>query len=286
MGRWERYLPIANLAEAAGIRDAIEEFDFSAYEGPRSFIGGDITFVCAVRGKHARDNGQTPLGPVGQLYACIYGDKYLIRHVHGHDLDYTLGLDKYSDYFEDIDPEAVENAKREHPSLHAAAQERMKAMLDHVVSESKVQRITCRAIGLEHRPQFAKFLLMHGPATSDECLRGINSWAYNVDRYTVLDELVGEGFLKCEYKDNHYLYSLSEEAHKMLEDYEPLEIPSTPEGKIVASLDEKGPLSSEDIAFAIGSSVHGIKSMLRKLTDEGVIEAKGRGSSRRYALAV
>lgn len=284
MGHWERYMPIAHLAEAAGIRDAIEAFDFSAYEGPISFSGGDLSYVCAVRGKRARKDGQTPIGPVGQLYACVYGDKYIAGGIYGHELDYVLGPDDYSTYFEDIDPELVEKAKREHPSLCSAAQERMKAVLDHVVSKSKVSNIENRAVGLELRPQIAKFLRMHGPATCDEIVRGIKYWGGFFDRYSVLEELVKECFLKREYDDN-YLYYLAEEADQMLSDYEPIEVPTTPEGKLVASLSEKGPLSSADIAFEIGSNVKRVRAMLRKLADEGVIEAKGRGPSRRYSLA-
>lgn len=283
MGHWERYMPIAHLAEAAGIRNAIEAFDFSTYEGPISIFGGDLSYVCAVRGKCARNDGRTPIGPVGQLYACIYGDKYLVGSIYGHDLGYALGPDNYSTYFEDIDPELVEKAKREHPSLCSAAQERMKAVLEHVVRGSKVTNIKNRAIGLELRPQIAKFLRMHGPATCDEILRGIKPLRLTFDRYGVLDALVKEGFLKSDY-DKEYRYYLSEEADQMLSDYEPIEVPATPEGKLIASLSEMGPLSTADIAFEIGSSVQRVRTMLRKLADEGVIEASGRGPSRRYAL--
>lgn len=285
MGHWERYLPIAHLAEAAGIRDAIEAFDFSAYEGPRSFFGGNLSYVCAVRGKYALEDGQTPIGPVGQLYACIYGDKYIVTGIYGHRLDCVLCSGEYSTYFEDIDPELVEKAKLEHPALCSAAQERMQTVLSHVISASKVSNIESRAKGIELRPQIAKFLLMHGPATCEEFSRGIRRWGFRFDRYSVLNELVNEGFLSREYNDDCYLYYLADGADQMLSDYEPLKIPTSPEDKLVASLNEKGPLSSADIAFEIGSDVLHVRTLLRKLVEDGVVEAKGRGSSRKYALA-
>lgn len=71
----------------------------------------------------------------------------------------------------------------------------------------------------------------------------------------------------------------------MLECYEPLDIPTTPEEKIIKSLGERDSLSSADIAFAIGASTTSVREHLRKLIDQNVVVAKGRGSSRRYALA-
>jgi len=285
MGRWERYLPIASLAEAAGIRDAIEAFDFSDYEGPVSLLGGDISYVCAVRGTHARKNGQTPIGPVGQLYACIYGDKYLVGGIYGYELDYVLGADDYRTYFEDIGLDLVEKAKEADPLASEAARERMTTVLNHVVSGSKVSTIVNRAIGIEERPQIAKILLMHGPATCDEIKRGVYPGNLRADWYTVLSELVKEGFLIEEYQDGKYYYSLAEGAGQMLECYEPLDIPTTPEEKIIKSLGERGSLSSADITFAIGASTTSVREHLRKLIDQNVVVAKGRGSSRRYALA-
>lgn len=284
MGHWERYVPIAHLAEAAGIRDAIETFDFSVYEGPISIFGGDLAYVCAVRGKHARENGQTPIGPVGQLYACIYGDKYLVGSIHGHQLDMALGGEDYSTYFEDIDPELVEKAKKEHPSLCQAAQERMNKVLEHIVSESEVSSINHRADAIELRPKIAKFLRMHGPATYDDFSRASHYIFYN-DWLPILQELVKEGFLNEEVKDGDCLFSLTEAADQMLSDYEPLEIPTTPEDKLIAVLREKGPLPSSDISFHIGSNVQYTRELLRKLADKGTIEARGRGRSRKYALA-
>lgn len=285
MGRWERYLPIASLAEAAGIRDAIEAFDFSGYEGPVSVLGGDICYVCAVRGAHGGENGQTPIGPVGQLYACIYGDKYLVGGIYGHDLSWALGLDDYKTYFEDIDPKFVEEAKSEHPSISEAARERMTVILNNVVSHSKVCTIEGRAKGLELRPQIAEFLLMHGPATRDEISRGTHLDWYCLERLPVLEGLVSEGFLTREYRNNYYYYSLAEEADQMLEGFEPLDIPATPEEKIVKVLGERGPLSSADIGFAIGASVPNARKLLRTLIDQNVVKTKGRGPSRKYALA-
>lgn len=285
MGHWERYLPIAHLAEAAGIRDAVEAFDFSGYEGPYSIFGGDLSFVCAVRGKHARQDGRTPIGPVGQLYACLYGDKYLVGGIYGHDLDWLLGPDDYSDYFEDIDSELVEKAKEERPELCEAARDRMNIVLNNVVYRSKAAKIESRATGLELRPEIAKFLLRHGPATYKECSRGVRFGGFCVDWYEILSELAKEGFLNSEYHDNDWFFSLTESANKMLEDYGPLEIPKTPEGKLLSSLREKGPLSSADIAFEIGMSVKHVRVLLRELIDEGDVEAMGRGSTRRYAAA-
>ena len=282
MGLREICLPMMDLAEARGIRNAIGA-DSAGY-GPY----GLCTYVCSMRATRKRPDGSTPLGPVGSLYCCVYGDKEIVYGLTGAELDCVLGFEKYTSYFDDIDEALVDEAASERPEVVADAFRRMERMLKRIVQQNKYRyeeeedRIRASCIG--KRPRIAKFLLLHGPAKLKE-FGHASQWPFYVERKEI-QYLAKTGFLACDGEGDEAVYRLSDGAPVMLAAYEPIEVPENPDGKILLLLSEREEMTTRQLSDIINVRPDLVRKMLRGLMDAGLVKARGRGSSRRYCLAV
>lgn len=282
MGSREMCLPMMDLAEARGIRDAIGA-DSTGY-GPYGFCA----YVCSMRATHKRPDGSTPLGPVGSLYCCVYGEKEIVYGLTGTELECVLGFEKYTSYFDDIDETLVDEAAAERPEVVADAFQRMERMLKRIVQKNKYhdeeEEDCIRASCIEKRPRIAKFLLLHGPARLEEfCHAG--QWPFYVKREEIL-YLAKTGFLACDGEGDEAVYRLSDSAPDMLSAYEPIEVPEDSNGKTLLLLSERGEMTTRKLSDIINVHPDIVRKMLRGLMDAGLVKARGRGSSRRYCLAV
>ena len=86
MGYQEAFKPISHLAEAAGIREAVEEYK----DCPD--VPGYCTFYCATKSNAFDENGNP------RLYACVGGDRHVSMHIGRYSFDPPLDW-VYNDHF-------------------------------------------------------------------------------------------------------------------------------------------------------------------------------------------
>lgn len=290
MGTLEMFEPIAHLAEAAGMQDALKLNDdgYSAY--------GFCFYVSAARAARAYEDGTTPLGPIGQLYCCVRGEKRLVSAIATYDLDWALGKCSYNEFFEDFDDRLVQEAAMERPDIAEEARTRTIRKLERQINEEayeaeKTEEKT-RTKSIEMRPTIARFLYLHGPATASAftCAQSVGGAR---EMENILKSLEKQGFLVSEKSPNptyagygyaYTKYSLSDEAPEMLSCYEPIIVPEDLEGKILMLLTDEGPKSTRELSHIVGLSPERILKALHNLMDDGRVVAKGHSSSRRYLL--
>ncbi|MDO4796543.1 MAG: winged helix-turn-helix domain-containing protein [Coriobacteriales bacterium] len=132
MGYQESLRPISHLAEAAGIKKAIEEYkdhpDLPEY----------CHYYCV-----AREKG------TGALYACVGGQRCRVHIVAGIDIDDCMPYDKgYSDYYEDVDEALVEEAAKQRPDLVEQAYQAVAASFERAADWERSGRR-----GVRHRDE-------------------------------------------------------------------------------------------------------------------------------------
>ncbi len=182
MGYQEVFKPIAHLAEAAGIRDAVE-----TYKDCRE-IPGYCTFYCATRSKDTLDENGNP-----QLYACVGGDRCVSMRIG------ELGFDTppdwvYSDHFEDLTNEQIDQAALERPDLVAAARAETEQRFEELVQESRRWEAELDRQREELRPIIAKYLSENGPTRHQDMCK-VKEFAGYSELYNVITQLVSEGFI-------------------------------------------------------------------------------------------
>ena len=152
MGYQEAYKPIKHLAEAAGIRDAVEAYK----DCPE--IPGYCEFYCATRSKDRVDENGNP-----RLFACVGGDRCVSMRVGRFSFDPPLDW-VYSDHFEDLDNSLLEEAALERPDLVDAARKEAEKDFESLVEETRRWRAELDRQREELRPIIARYLSEHGPA--------------------------------------------------------------------------------------------------------------------------
>ena len=125
MGYQETFRPIAHLAEATGIREAID-----AYKDCRE-IPGYCAFYCATKSKDKLDENGNP-----QLYACVGGDRCVSTRIG------QLGFETppdwvYSDHFEDLDNALLDTAAFERPDLVEKARTETEQCFEELIEEDR-----------------------------------------------------------------------------------------------------------------------------------------------------
>ena len=182
MGYQEAFKPISHLAEAAGIREAVEAYK-DCFELP-----GYCVFYCATRSKDCLDENGNP-----QLYACVGGDRCVSMRV-GH-LSFDPPLEwVYSDHFEDLDNALLDKAALERPDLVAAARAEAEKDFESLVEESRRRRAELDRQREELRPIIAQYLTEHGPTRHQDMFK-VKEFAGYSELYNVINQLVWEGFL-------------------------------------------------------------------------------------------
>ena len=284
MGTWEMLEPITHLAEAAGIREGInaDESGYSPY--------GFCYYVSAAHAIRPHVNGTLPLGPIGQLYCCVRGDKYIVTSIATHDLDWTLGPHSFDEFFEDFDERDVQKAAQERPDLVEEARKRtirrLERNADRQVFDEEEHEENTRTKSIEMRPAIARFLLLHGPATAED-FRYAHDVGGSWEMAAILASLEKQGFLEGRqmYDSTERIYGLSDEATELLACYEPIVVPEDSDGKILTILADEGPKSTRELAAIINRTPERVRSILRTLVASGAVVAKGRGPARRYLLS-
>ena len=263
------FRPIAHLAEAAGIKKALE--DCMNY----SDISGLCEYCCATRRK-----------ATGELLAVVGGAFQLVQCVGVYDVEFgrPYGED-YSDYYEDLPESLVELAADEWPDL---VEREYRKVVDDVLhptewgywmdygSEEEEQEAT------ELWPAVVKILERYGPMRSD--LFGKHTAFRGHRMYRVMTRLSRRGLVTCEGEFYHETYALTDEAIKLLgiQSHAPKQ---SDEERIIMLLDDFEALGTGVLSRMLGRSTSFVRSRLYKLIDEGSVVAVGNGTSRKYRLA-
>ena len=183
MGYQEAFKPISHLAEAAGIREAVEEYK----DCPD--IPGYCTFYCATKSKDAFDENGNP-----RLYACVGGDRCVSTHIGRFFFDPPLDW-VYSDHYEDLDNALLDEAALECPDLVSAARAETERRFEELVEETHRWRAELDRQREELRPKIARYLSENGPTRHQDMFK-VKELAGYSELDNVLNQLVWEGFLE------------------------------------------------------------------------------------------
>ena len=183
MGYQEAYKPIKHLAEAAGIREAVEAYK----DNPD--IPGHCIFYCATRSKDKCDEDGKPL-----LYACVGGDRRVSKQVGHFSFDPPLDW-VYADHFEDLDNSLIDEAALERPDLVASARAEAVRDFELLVEETHRWQKELDRQCEELRPKIARCLSENGPIRHQDMFK-VKEFAGYSQLYNVINQLVWEGLLK------------------------------------------------------------------------------------------
>lgn len=183
MGYQETFKPISHLAEAAGIREAIE-----AYKDCRD-IPGYCTFYCAAKSKDRFDEKGNP-----KLYVWVGGDRCVSMHIGRYAIDPPPDW-VYSDHFEDLDNALVDEAALERPDLVAVARAETERDFEEMVEETHRWEAELDRQCEELRPMLARYLSEHGPTRRQDIFK-VKELAKYSELHNVLNMLVWDGFLE------------------------------------------------------------------------------------------
>ena len=157
MGYQESFRPIGHLAEAAGIKKAIKDYEHHP-DLPEYCV-----FYCASREI-----------ATGKLYACIGGQRCRVHILAGKDLDYCVpDVGSYSDYYEDFDNALVEEAARERPDLVEKGYRDAAADFERSAEWEREEKRKQREAAYALKPLIEAYLKENGPATSWELYSSI-----------------------------------------------------------------------------------------------------------------
>lgn len=108
-GYQESLVPIFSLAEAAGIRQAVEEFFEN--ENYRHW------YCCAVRAipRQSEDDHSRPLSE--RLFACVAGERRPYTRTGSYMLDSFPEDSSYLEFYEDLNEELVDSAAKQNPGI-------------------------------------------------------------------------------------------------------------------------------------------------------------------------
>ncbi len=182
MGYQEAFKPISHLAEAAGIREAVEEYK----DCPD--VPGYCTFYCATKSNAFDENGNP------RLCACVGGDRHVSMHIGRYSFDPPLNW-AYSDYFEDLDNALLDEAALERPGLVSAARAETERRFEELVEETHRWRAELDRQREELRPKIARYLSENGPTQHQDMFK-VKELAEYSELGNVLIQLVEEGFLE------------------------------------------------------------------------------------------
>ena len=182
MGYQEAFKPIQHLAEAAGIREAVEAYK----DNPD--VPGYCSFYCATQSKDEVDGAGNPL-----LYACVGGDRYVSMRIGQFSFDPPLDW-LYTDHFEDLDNSLLEEAALERPDLVASARAETERAFESLVAETREWREEVDRQREELRPMIARFLSENGPTRRQDMFK-VKEFSEYSELHNVLNQLVWEGFL-------------------------------------------------------------------------------------------
>lgn len=265
MGYQEALLPINYLAEAPGVKKAIEEYS-GCYELP-----GYCAYFGTVH--HASE---------GSLYVCFNGDSSIVGQIAQLFAYrcYSRGFD-YDDRYERIDDSLTEKAARQRPDLASDAYKRAKTAFKTVIEKDRIRKEELKEESRSLWPEVASFLLRFGPVTLDafKALPAFEGHSMpNVIKYLERQGLVeaAEGRTKDEVK-------LTEKAYGLLH-ANPRQTPQSLEERLDLALKELGALNAPTIAAFLNVSTAKVNKILKEQMAEGHIVKENRGRAVLYRL--
>lgn len=278
MGYQEAYEPIGHLAEAAGIKKAIEE-----YGGVKEDSGG-CWYCCAVRPRTEED-GMEYLESAGPYYACIAGARHIVFKIASHAIpEWDVGLDwNYPEHFEDLDESLVVAAALERPDLVEEAYKITVGRLEAIRRANRRWHEDLREEANSLKPVIEGFLKSYGPARMSEfehceALKGHSMFNVVVDLLNQ-DYLAYEG----EFKDALFWFADQSIAGTYEDALE--RVPKSLDGRIIRFLGAMGPADARMIARRMGASEQHVRSMLKRLLRDGGLAVGKRGRANWYRLA-
>ena len=266
MGYQESFIPINHLAESAGIKKAIEDYE------DHPDIPEYCHYYCTARKRST-----------GSLFACIGGQRCRVHIIAGIDLDDCIPHNaKYADYYEDLDEALVEEAARERPDLVDLAYQGVAEAFERTAKQSQERKRVLRAEAIELWPEVARVFKVFGPMPLRLFERLPLFKGHTMSN--VLADLSWQGLVTSDgrfFIDNLRLTDKAMGQLGMEEHPKPLDI----EDEILKLLSVCGPTGTSDLSLMTGISAERVRMRLRKLIEEGRVASEGRGRSRRYRLA-
>lgn len=266
MGYQESFRPIHHLAEAAGIKRAIE--DYEDYPDLPEYC----RYCCASREKGTEN-----------LYACIGGQRCRVHIIASMDLDYCIPYKgKYGDYYEDIDETQVEAAAKEHPDLVEKAYYEVAACFVRAAKNRRRENRENREEALALWPEVARFLQIHGP--SSESRMSVSPRFKGKALDSALVDLVRQGLLDCSGEFFLGKVALSAKAREELGLSEN-SAPSSVEERIDLALWELGPSRLKEISTFLGLTSYQTRKLLNQQIEKGDVVVEESKRVRRYRRA-
>lgn len=268
MGYQESFRQIEHLAEAAGIKKAIEDYEHHP-DLPEYCV-----YYCASREKST-----------GKLYVCIGGQRCRVHILAGKDLDDCIPYEaSYADYYEDFSETLVEEAARERPDLVDKGYRDAAAAFERSAEWKRKRNHEQRKAADALKPYIESFLKEYGPATSFELYRANHLEEHSMD--DALAELSYRNYLKCYYvrRGKRQLYWFVDGAIAGSFEVAMASAPSLLEDRIERVLGLNGPSSVRSLSIALDASDSGIRKALQLLVKQSRAAVDKTGRSHVYRL--
>ena len=264
MSYQEALLPIKYLAEAAGVKKAVQEYA-DCYELP-----GYCSYIRTVH--HCFG---------GELYACIGGDGDMVDSIARH-YSYRCYVTSYdSERCETLHGILIERAAKQRPDYVKAAYRRTKQAFETELDKYRKKKKELKKETDELWPEIVEMLNGFGPSTAAAFVampvfdnRPILDVLANLERQGLIESI------DSEYKDE---FELTEKA-KIECGIEPAQLPQTPEEKLDVVLRKLGSLSSSQVAAFLNVSVSKANKILKEQVELGRIVKDDRRKPYRYYL--
>ena len=260
MGYQESFRLIEHLAEAAGIKKAIEDYEH------HPDLPEYCHYYCASREKST-----------GKLYACIGGQRCRVHILAGKDLDYCIpDVASYADYFEDFDEALVDAAAQERPDLVDKGYREAATDFERAAEWERDQQRKQHEAAVALKPLIEVFLKEYGPATSWELYSSIQ-YSEEHSMSDALRELQYRGFLKCRCERRKYRYWFADDAVAGTFEDAMASAPSC-EDKLLRAFVMHGPSSVGQLSSYVEANETSARKILNTLVEQGrvVVDKTGR----------
>jgi len=266
MGYQESFRQIEHLAESAGIKKAIAEYEDNPY------LPEHCVYFCSTREK-----------ATGKLFACIGGQRCRVHIIASIDLDFCVPDDEpYEDYYEDLDERLVEEAARERPDLVEQAYHEIVAQFERAAKREREKEEALREESMALWPDVSRVLAFCGPTPVGFFVRMPMFTGHFM--HNVLVDLERQGLVSFDGSACPSTVSLTEKA---LQELGVEEVPTAKDlgEQLVLLLEAFGPLSSANLSNMLGLSLYKLRPLLRKLVSDGRVIPEGQTRSRKYRVA-
>lgn len=266
MGYQEAFRAIIHLAEAVGVRRAIEDYRH------HPDLSEHCTYCCASRKRRSYN-----------LFVRIGGQQNQLHYLADIDFEDCVpyyGI--YDDYFEDIDEALVDEAARERPDLVEKGYRECATDFEHVVKKVREQRQEREIAVKALKPSIDAFLKENGPSTKQELYAIRQSEEHSID--DALDELIFQGLLMGKYNRGKNRYWFADEA--VAGSYkDAVACAPSIEDKVERALARKGTSSVRDLTFSVDVSDASIRKALQRLIEQNIAVVDKTGSVQMFSLA-